>query len=307
MSTNYTSEFSRLFSNGCSVKNTDWNKERYFDTIGNDCYKSEAALISELTSEAYGNFGFEVQYYVKKVDVHADRLFGEDPLENVERRFKLQMYTDSIPTMQKSYELQGMIYNEIITCQCTIQHFYDASQLSYPELEDIYEPIEPRIGDIVYIEYSDTYYEVINVKPFGDGSTFLSTPITYTFSLRIWHNNHEDIDAPNLNPDKMDEFKHYAELAETFNIDTKSDTVEHTSIVDAKSDILSTNNIVKQNNDEHENFKPNNNSKLVPEQDKIIKGDEIIEPTDNVHDHAIYKSSESKEDNPQYYDPFGGF
>lgn len=294
MARDYAAEFRKLFSNGCSVQGWDWTAPRYFDSTENDCYSAEAALMSELTSEAYNNFGFEVLYYIKNIDTKIDRLYGEDPLENVERRFKLQMYTDSIPTMQKSYDLQGMIYNELITCQCTIQHFYEASQLSYPGLEDIYEAEVPRIGDIVYIEYSDTYYEVVNVKQFADNTTFLSTPMTYTFILRVWCNNHEDVDVDNINPDKMEEFNEYASLGETFNIDLKDTEDHNTAYVEA--DKTKTDGIIKDGSD-----------MLATNED--IKRDIDIhdEPKDNVKTHSVYKDSEIKEENPEYYDPFGGW
>ena len=290
----YTAEFNKLFNGaGCSVQNKDWNALKFFDGQNNDCYKAEAALQSELTSEAYSNFGFEVQYYVRDMNTKKDILFGEDNIPNVIRRFKLQMYTDNIPQMQKSYDLQGMVYNEIITCQCTIQHFYDASQLSYPDLQDIYEPIEPRIGDIVYINYSDTYYEIVNVKPFAEGTSFLSTPITWFFHLRIWHNNHDDVDHFNENPDKMEEFRSYNELAETFNLDLKSDEKDvPTSHVEPESDMLAINKDLTKDTDIEE----------MPKKDP-----EIVEPTDNVKTNVIYKDKEVKEDNPDYYDPFGGW
>jgi hypothetical protein len=249
----------------------------------NDCYKAEAALLSELSSEAYNMFGFEVQYYLKNIDTKKDRLYGEDPLANVERRFLLKMYTESIPTMQRQYELQGMIFPEIITCQCTVQHFYEASQLSYPDMKDIYEAEVPKIGDIVYIEYSDTYYEVVNVKEFAEQTTFLSTPITYTFKLRVWHNNHENVDELNVNNDPMDEFRKYAELAETFKLDTSTSTTDKTSEVAPESDMLSTNT------------------------DAMTDRDINNEPKDNVPTNVIYKSEEIKEENPQYYDPFEGW
>lgn len=282
-SNNYAAEFSRLFGGGCSVSGKDWNAPRYFDPASNDCYKAEAALISELNSEAYNNFGFEVQYYLKDIDTKIDREYGEDPLHNVERRFKLQMYTDSIPVMQKEYQIQGMVYPEILTCQCTIQHFYEASQLSYPDMRDIYEPEVPKIGDIVYVEYSDTYYEVVNVKEFGEGSTFLTTPITYFFHLRVWRNNHDFIDEHNVNPDKMEEFREYAELAETFKLDTSTSTGDTTSDIAPESDMLSINTDIKKD------------------------VDDAGKPKDNVESHAIYKDNEIKEDNPKYYDPFDGW
>lgn len=282
-STQYASEFSRLFGGGCSVSGKDWNAPRYFDGIDNDCYKAEAALVSSLTSEAYGNFGFEVQYYLKSIETDKDQLYGEDPLHNVERRFKLQLYTSNIPTMQKNYELQGMVYQELINCQCTIQHFYEASQLSYPDMQSIYEPEVPKIGDIVYVEYSDTYYEVVNVKEFAESSTFLAVPMTYTFILRVWRNNHEFVDEQNINPDKMDEFRKYAELAETFNLDTSTSTTDKTSEVSHESDMLATNEDVKKDVDKNN------------------------KPKDNVNSHVVYKSDEIKEDNPAYFDPFGGW
>lgn len=282
-STQYASEFSRLFGGGCSVSGKDWNAPRYFDGIDNDCYKAEAALVSSLTSEAYGNFGFEVQYYLKSIETDKDQLYGEDPLHNVERRFKLQLYTSNIPTMQKNYELQGMVYQELINCQCTIQHFYEASQLSYPDMQSIYEPEVPKIGDIVYVEYSDTYYEVVNVKEFAESSTFLAVPMTYTFILRVWRNNHEFVDEQNVNPDKMDEFRKYAELAETFNLDTSTSTTDKTTEVSHESDMLATNEDVKKDIDKNN------------------------KPKDNVNSHVVYKSDEIKEDNPAYFDPFGGW
>lgn len=282
-STQYASEFSRLFGGGCSVSGKDWNAPRYFDGIDNDCYKAEAALVSSLTSEAYGNFGFEVQYYLKSIETDKDQLYGEDPLHNVERRFKLQLYTSNIPTMQKNYELQGMVYQELINCQCTIQHFYEASQLSYPDMQSIYEPEVPKIGDIVYVEYSDTYYEVVNVKEFAESSTFLAVPMTYTFILRVWRNNHEFVDEQNVNPDKMDEFRKYAELAETFNLDTSTSTTDKTTEVSHESDMLTTNEDVKKDVDKNN------------------------KPKDNVNSHVVYKSDEIKEDNPAYFDPFGGW
>lgn len=81
----------------------------------------------------------------------------------------------------------------------------------------------------------------------------------------------------------MDEFRKYAELAETFKLDTSTSTTDKTSEVAAESDMLSTNTDAKTDTD------INN------------------EPKDNVPTNVQYKSEEIKEDNPQYYDPFEGW
>lgn len=284
MAKDYAAEFRKLFQGGCTVKNKDWNAPRYFDSQNNDCYAAEAALMSSLTSEAYSNYGLTVQYYIKEIDTKHDRLYGEDPLENVVRRFPLKMYADSVPAMQKTYTLQGMEYQEILTCQCTIQHFMEASQLEWDTNELVYNSEVPKIGDIVYVEYSEMFYEVINVKAFADGTTFLSSPITYTFTLRVWKNSHEFVDQMNVNPDNMDELRHFAELDETFDLnDTLGDNCTKTSHVGTECDQLEINTVLPKDVDK--------------------KG----EPTDNVNSHVEYKYPEPKKDNPKYIDPFDGW
>lgn len=281
MPTDYASEMASLFGGHCDVKNKDWNEERYFDSTAS-CYASETALMESLTSEAYNTYGFKVQYFVKKIDLKRDPLWAEDPLENIERRFELQMYAESIPTLQKQYDLQGMIYTEIITCQCTIAHFDEASKIDFESGLSSYDSYIPRIGDLVYMYYSGLYYEVINVKPFAEGSTFLGKPITYTFSLRVWRNNHETVDAPGLNPDKMEDLRSYVELGETFNLDTHTDTIEKTSVVTHESDYLSINQSVKEDVDKNGN------------------------PMDNVASHVKYKPKQKLEDKTDI-DPFAGW
>ena len=53
--TNFNKEFKKIFSNSCPP-HTDWNTPRFFDSLGNDCYGSEVALLSSLTSEAYNKY-----------------------------------------------------------------------------------------------------------------------------------------------------------------------------------------------------------------------------------------------------------
>lgn len=166
--TDFASEFEKVFGNGCPPQ-TDWTQPRYFDSLNNDCYGSEAALMSSLTSEAYNKYGFSVTYFVKGHDVKFDPLYGEDQLEDVERRFDLQVYAENVPTLQRDYMLQGMVYTEIVEVQCSIQHFAEASRYDWKtEDPSAYESVLPKIGDLMYFKYSDLYYEVLNVKDFSE-------------------------------------------------------------------------------------------------------------------------------------------
>ena len=269
--TDFNSEFKRVFGNSCQPT-TDWTQPRPFDTLNNDCYGSEAALMASLTSEAYNKFGFGVTYFVKEHDTKFDPLLGEDQLENISRRFELQVYAENIPQLQKQYQIQGMIYTELVEVQCAIQHFAEASRYDWKTDNPIaYDSIVPKIGDLMYFKYSDLYYEVLNVKQFAEGTTFLSTPSTYKFNLRVWRNSHENVDELNNNDDNMEHLRSYVELGETFNVDY--DMGEHiseevhpeysptpTSVVKASGDILSINDNLKEKEQAQALYEPENNT-----------------------------------------------
>lgn len=154
------------------------------------------------------------------------------------------MYTENVPQLQKQYQLQGMIYTEIVTLQCTIAHFQEASRLDFMTNEATYDIAVPKIGDLMYFKYSDLYYEVINVKTHAEGTNFLSTPINYTFNVRVWRNSHENVDEMNTNDDKMEHLRSYVELGETFNVDMNGDPT--TSKVVASGDNISINDNLKE-------------------------------------------------------------
>lgn len=219
---------------------------------------AEVALRSSLEAEAFNKYGFSCVYFVKEHDTKFDPLFGEDQLENVKRRFTIQMYTENIPNLQKQYEIAGMIYTEIIELYCNIQHFAEASRYDWKtENPTAYDSIVPKIGDLMYFKFNDLYYEVLNVKEFVEGTTFLGTPITYKFNLRVWRNSHENVDELSNNDDNMEHLRSYVELGETFNVDY--DMGEHeqqeihpeysptpTSKVAASGDVLSINDNLKE-------------------------------------------------------------
>ena len=301
MSTDFQEEFNRIWgaAGGCSVSGWNWNQPMPFDgTDPNSCYANEAALMSSLTSEAYNQFGFEIDYYIKQISTKRDRLLGEDPLENIVRRFRLSVYTAQIPNLQKKYQLQGMLYEEVFDVQATIAHFSEASQYNYDRSKIEYEMYKPKIGDLMHFTYNDKYYEVINVKTFGENTAFLGTPITYTFTLRIWKNNHEDVDVRNQNDDEMP-IEKFTSLAETFDIENK------TAEVGSHCDILAINDYVDS--------KDTINPYTEKERKSQGKDPEIIQKKNENTEIFTYKHNDEppeivkqkRETDP--FDPFNGW
>ena len=200
-----------------------------------------------------------------------------------------QVFAENVPQLQKQYQLQGMIYTEIVEVQCTIQHFAEASRYDWKtENPTAYDSIVPKIGDLMYFKYSDLYYEVLNVKDFAEGTTFLSTPITYKFSLRVWRNSHENVDELNVNDDNMEHLRSYVELGETFNVEhDMGENNKHISV------------------EEHPDY--------VPDQTSVVKAQgDILAINDNLKEkeqaQAVYDPStdEAKKDLPRI-DPFDGW
>ena len=83
----------------------------------------------------------------------------------------------------------------------------------------------------------------------------------------------------------MDDFRSYAELGETFNLDTKTETHDKTSIVDASSDMLSINKTIEQD---------------------TVDGTPSGKPMDNVNSHVQYVPKVPV-DQKTDIDPFSGW
>ena len=66
------------------------------------------------------NTGISTYYFVKDHDTKFDPLLGEDQLENVQRRFALQVYAENIPQLQKQYQIQPLNAKVIVKCISTI-------------------------------------------------------------------------------------------------------------------------------------------------------------------------------------------
>jgi hypothetical protein len=221
----------------CMVKDWDWTNP---NTIGNpdsDCAKSEAALIESLTKEAYDLAGFEVQYYVFNYDTQRDRLYGEDVNRAIERRFALQVYTPNIPTLTRTYRIEGFDYDELITLNCTVNSFRESSRYSWSDDRSKREPkfdpmMSPRVGDILYFPFIDIFYTIYNVKDFAEkDAIFKSIAITYQIICKVWRNNRNEVMPVDEN-DQLEEISSYQSLDSMFNIDNQ---------IDKKKDVLYTN------------------------------------------------------------------
>ena len=153
---------------------------------GSSISTSESNNVEAFTTEAYGTFGLQCIYYKVSEHLRRDKIFGEDQLQVVERAFNFIMYTEQLPPNVRTYQLQGIWGEDVITSYVGITAFkywstYGGSDRNTPL---VYDDFVPRIGDVVYLPQNDTFYEIRDVKYYQEAFGLASH--TYTLTLKVY-------------------------------------------------------------------------------------------------------------------------
>lgn len=182
----------------CSTTKNKDSYTCYNDDNGSLVSKDEGYNAEAFTTEAYGNFGAQFVYYKVSENLKRDKILGEDQLQVVERAFNIIGYMDQIPPNVRTYQLQGIWGEDVLTCYVGVTAFkywstYGEADRNTPQ---VYDDFQPRIGDIVYLQANDTFYEIRDVKYYQEA--FGLSSHTYTLTLRVYKDTKLTID--NTNP-----------------------------------------------------------------------------------------------------------
>lgn len=172
--------------------------------------ENNGSLVSEqegynaesFTTESYGTYGLQGVYYKVYEDLERDKIYGEDQLAVIQRAFNFLLYTEHIPPNVRSYHLQGIMGDDIVTCYVGVTAFKYWSTYGNTDRNTplIYQDFTPRIGDIVYLKANDTFYEIRDVKYYQEA--FGLTSHTYTLTMKVYKGSKLTIDTEN--PTLMD-------------------------------------------------------------------------------------------------------
>lgn len=204
----------------------------------NEGYNAEA-----FSTEAYGTFGLNVVYYKISENLRRDKIFGEDPLRKIERAFNIVMYTEQLPPNVRTYQLQGIWGEDVITCYVGITAFkywstYGGKTRNTPK---VYDDFQPRIGDLIYLAQNDTLYEIRDVKYYTEAFGLQSH--TYTLTLKVYKGSKLTIDTMNETLPSSDIIYNYATSALSAQYQMKD--------VLSNNDILDYNDLRKSKNINH--------------------------------------------------------
>ena len=170
----------------CSTMKKKYDYECENSDNGSSISKDESDNVDSYTSEAYGTYGLQMVYYKVSEHLKRDKIYGEDQLQVIERAFNVMMYTEQLPPNVRSYHIQGIWGEDVITCYVGIGAFnywstYGGEDRNTPK---VYDSFIPRIGDIVYLPQNNTFYEIRDVKYFQEA--FGLSSHTYTLTLKVY-------------------------------------------------------------------------------------------------------------------------
>lgn len=147
---------------------------------------NESNLAGGVTIEGYDLFGIPCTYYPVSHNIAYDVHYGEDQLEYILRAFKFKGYIQAMPANVRTYQLEGIWGEDLVTmyvANTAFRYFstYGGTDRNTPE---VYEQIIPRIGDLIYIDSNKTFYEIRNVNYYTEAFGLASH--TYTLTLKVY-------------------------------------------------------------------------------------------------------------------------
>tara|TARA_X000001388_G_scaffold24304_1_gene16793 strand:+ start:868 stop:1806 length:939 start_codon:yes stop_codon:yes gene_type:complete len=157
---------------------------------------SEQRLVEDLTAETIRSMGRDV-YYIPRVLMNKDLLFGEDTVSKFSGSYKIEMYINSV----NGFEGQGDIISKFgIEIRDRVELVVSAKR--FDQLIGRFDSTikRPREGDLIYFPLSDTFFEINFVEhenpfyPLGKRYTFVLTCEAFTYSHEDFDSNQDFID-----------------------------------------------------------------------------------------------------------------
>lgn len=162
-----------------------------------ECKDNERNLYDTLMTDSFNKFACVWIYYPTTYNIIYDRVFKEDRNKFIIRGFSAMGYIDDIPSNHKTWNIEGIIGQDIVRAYFSIAHFKDVSTYQNND-QNVYPKYSPQVGDICYLTPNSMFYEVINVKTTVE--QFLNRSHNYELTLRVFRDDKMTVsaDSPTL-------------------------------------------------------------------------------------------------------------
>lgn len=162
-----------------------------FNIIGQYKRPNEQDLVANLIDEAIEQRGTQVRYILRDM-LNPDQLFGESTLSEFKEGYALPMFIESV----EHFNGNGDIFDEFginKTDSSILQ--VSARRFSTEVTSNKADIVRPREGDLIYLPFSDSLWEITKVKK--DLKYYqLGRNYSYRLVCKLFEYSHEELDIP---------------------------------------------------------------------------------------------------------------
>lgn len=208
--------------------------------MGNYRNANEQDLVANLVEEAIDQRGVEVRYILRDM-LNPDYLLGESTMSQFTESYPINMYVESI----EHFNGNGDVF-DAFGLNITDNGLFQVGARRFKTTIGVEAELErPREGDLIYLPYSDSLWEITKVKM--DQKYYqLGKNYSYRLVTKLFTYSHEEIDTG-------------ADVGEDFNEYTNVNVDGLKEILGVTPDSLKDETeIVKKEVEPIESFDPNN-------------------------------------------------
>jgi hypothetical protein len=154
---------------------------------------NEQDLVANLIEEAIEQRGVQVRYILRDL-LNPDELFGESTMSDFKQGYELPMFVESV----EHFNGNGDVFDEFginkvdsSIFQVGVRKF----RLEVTSNKEATEVERPREGDLIYLPFSDSLWEITKVKM--DLKYYqMGRNYTYRLVCKLFEYSHEEINNP---------------------------------------------------------------------------------------------------------------
>lgn len=166
---------------------------------------NEQSIIADIIDETIQNHGIDVKYLHR--NHKSDPLFGEDSASSFQHAMTIEMYVEDVQNFNGDgdfFSKFGFQMDDTATLVASKRRFKEEVLKLEPEIQNQFG-FTPREGDLIYIPFSDSIWEIKQVK--NDSEYFQQGQnLIYRFSVAVFEYSHEEVNTGDENIDDIGEY-----------------------------------------------------------------------------------------------------
>lgn len=166
---------------------------------------NEQSIIADIIDESIQNHGVDVKYLHRTKD--SDPLFAEDPSSSFNTAMTIEMYVEDVQNFNGDNDLFskfGLQMDDQATLIVSKRRFKEEVLLRAEQFQAD-NGFTPREGDLIYVPFSDSVWEIKQVK--NDSEYFQQGQnLVFRLAVSAYEYSHEDFNTGDTNIDDIHDY-----------------------------------------------------------------------------------------------------